>query len=386
MYRKFIIHYFLLILIIAVGAIPVFIFIFKVKEISTINSIVSYQLAKNAIYGTALNQDTFQYKLELIKQTKPNLVAIGSSRVMQLREEFFNASFISAGGAVNHLNEGIIFLQEMIKVHRPKMILLGLDFWWFNEKFSQPQFFNHEETTNKFFIMKILRPLKWLLTNKITFSQFYNVILDNNKNEVTSYYNIGINALVSSTGFRKDGSYFYSKIIYGLEKNDDSKFFNTINRIEHGNSRFEYGDVVSNERLSYLLEFIKICEQNNIELIIFIPPVSNRIHEKIEKMSDKYKFIEDLKNIVEKLNGFNYHNPSKIDSSDCEFIDGFHGGDLTYQKIILDIAKKNISLTNRINRDFIESNIKKFEGFAQTDSQKYSKMKEIDFLDIGCKK
>ena len=64
---------------------------------------------------------------------------------MQFREESFNENFITTGGAMNHLNEGYLFLEEMTKVHKPEIIILGLDFWWFNENYYQPNSFHNSD-------------------------------------------------------------------------------------------------------------------------------------------------------------------------------------------------------------------------------------------------
>ena len=88
----------------------------KIFEHNSFESIVKRQLNHNSIYGTALNENVFAYKLELVKQTKPKIVALGSSRVLQLREEFFRDSFVSAGNAMNTLKEAKVVFRRSFKV------------------------------------------------------------------------------------------------------------------------------------------------------------------------------------------------------------------------------------------------------------------------------
>ena len=82
-------------------------------ESNEYSQIVNRQQANNSIYGTALNSNTFYYKLELIKQVKPKIISLGSSRVMQFRKDGFKTSFSNAGGAMNHLNEGAFFTGDV---------------------------------------------------------------------------------------------------------------------------------------------------------------------------------------------------------------------------------------------------------------------------------
>ena len=60
------------------------------KKISSLNEIISYQLNSNGIYGSALYTNVYPYKIALYSKIKPEIVVIGSSTVLQFRENFFN--------------------------------------------------------------------------------------------------------------------------------------------------------------------------------------------------------------------------------------------------------------------------------------------------------
>ena len=210
--KKFsIIIFFTFIITFFLVSIPSF-FVYKIllkaKEDLSLQETTKFQLEKNAIYNY-LNLDMFQYKLELIKNIKPKIVAIGSSRVMQFREESFNTSFITTGGAANYLNEGLLFLKEMTKHHKPEIIILGLDFWWFNEKFYQPKIFDQQEKKEIDIKSKINQTLSMVIKGEIGFDIFEYILKDTN--DITSYKNIGLRSLKYSNGFRKDGSYQYTR-------------------------------------------------------------------------------------------------------------------------------------------------------------------------------
>ncbi len=111
-------------------------FIVGAGENLSFGRITRIQQESGAIYGTAFNQNTFLYKLELAKLIRPRLVVLGSSRVMTFRQEAFSVPFVNLGGAMNHLNEGRMFLRELVKFHRPEVVVIGLDMWWFNDEFS----------------------------------------------------------------------------------------------------------------------------------------------------------------------------------------------------------------------------------------------------------
>jgi hypothetical protein len=261
-------------------------------ENNTYSDIVERQITNNSIYGTALNQNTFSYKLELIKKVKPNIIALGSSRVMAFRKENFNTSFITAGGGMNYLNEGYNFLENMYQFHKPEYIILGLDFWWFSSNYYQPNYFSYHENDGKSVnTTKIDKTLSWLISGKVSLSTFTNILNSNKiKNQYTNYDNLGFSAISTSDGFRSDGSHFYSKIVFGLEKSGDEKFSNTFKRISDGNSRFEYGNELSKDRINILNKILEIIRNNNTKIIVIIPPIANAVYRKMTTYS--YGFID----------------------------------------------------------------------------------------------
>jgi len=377
--------------ILIIGLIPyilIYFFLVKNYENNTFKEIVSRQIKNNSIYGTALNQNSFLYKLELINNIKPKVIVLGSSRVMQFRKESFNTSFVNAGGGMNHLNEGYDFLNSMYKIHKPEYIILGLDFWWFNDDFNQPKSFAyHKNTGNTIDFHKISKTITWLIKGKIKFS--LRTIFDNNKivNQYTNYDNLGFDAIATSDGFRKDGSRCYTKIITGIKPSKDIKFKNTFKRIKNGDSRFQYGDILSKNRLKIFQDILTLAEKNKTKIIIIIPPVSNKVFHKMQTYN--YKFIKKLSTYISllKVENYNYHKDTIITSNNCEYIDGFHGGDIIYKRILRDIYKNKSTFSDYININQVEKDIKKFKGKVLTIlPTDVFKKDEIDFLQLGCKK
>ena len=359
----------------------------KAKEDLSLQEATKFQLEKNAIYNY-LNLDMFQYKLELIKNIKPKIMALGSSRVMQFREESFNTSFITTGGAMHHLNEGYLFLQEMKKIYKPEIIILGLDFWWFNEKFYQPKIFDQQEKKEIDIKSKINQTLSMVIKGEIGFDIFEYILKDTNG--ITSYKNVGLRSLKYSNGFRKDGSYQYTSFILGDEKNSDIKFSNTYDRINHGNSRFEYANHISKERVEIFNEIIKFAKDNDIKLILFIPPLANEVVEKMNSLGYKYNYVSEFRKLVKEtdIENYDFHDMRGYYKDSCEFVDGFHGGDVAYQRILKKMYNQNSSLSKYLNIELIKKSISENAGKTLTifDKTKYKIYKERDFLELGCVK
>jgi hypothetical protein len=133
-------------------------------------------------------------------------------------------------------------------------------------------------------------------------------------------------------GFGCDGSNYNSRMIKGKLNSPDILFANTCKRIERGRSYFKYGGSANDLHIDYIVKLIKTLEEHNIAVITFFPPFASPVCESIAEHTDDYRYIRDLKTKLANRNIFvyDYSDPGAIESSDCEFIDGFHGGDVTF--------------------------------------------------------
>ena len=105
--------------------------------------------------------------------------------------------------------------------------------------------------------------------------------------------------------------------------------------------------------------------------------------------SAEYSYINKIDNLLNilRIEKYNYHDPSLLTKNDCEFLDGNHGGDIFYKRILRDVYAKKSPLRDYINIKKINSDINKFKGNTLTiDNKNYYYKKEVDFLKIGCEK
>jgi hypothetical protein len=395
-YKKYIVQYFVALIVLSLPLMLNYLFIERAYENSSFKDIVHIQRSYDAIYGTALNQNTYAYKLELVRAVKPDVVAVGSSRIMQFREDYFVVPFVNTGGAMNYLNEGILFLEDLVKVHKPKTIILGLDFWWFNPNYPQPSFYDYHDNIGTFITFdKLTKPFTFLMDSKITLSDYAATIAYQSRlNNITQYKTLGLDAIKTSEGFRKDGSYFYAKTIFGFDDNyDDVKFQGIASRIAHGIRKFEYSTRISDERVRDLLKFLSIARENDIAVVLFLPPVSHAIYEKMRNAANKYAYVNGLRQYLKTLpcEMYDFHNIGTVHVDDCEFIDGIHGGDVVFQRLLLNIIgrNQNSALRAYLDLNLMRKSVKKYEGKVLTiydsDSAKLLHS-EVDFLKLGCYK
>ena len=182
---------------------------------------------------------------------------------------------------------------------------------------------------------------------------------------------LGLNAILNNKGFLKDGSFYYgNQITYLLENNPlagDYLFKDTYSRIEEGNRRFEYASELNPKAIDKVKELLSYLKSENFKVIAIIPPFANAVNAKMKELG-KYNYMgqiyPSLKPIFDSY-GFELWDMSSLStyhSNDKEAIDGFHGGSVSYLRMMIymiennsileeisDISQLKKDLENRIN-------------------------------------
>lgn len=392
-YEKFLKLYFWVVIIAAFPLLINLLFITNAHEHSTFREIAKVQQAKNAIYGTALNQNTFAYKIELVRSIRPKVIALGSSRVLELREQFFSTTFVNCGGAMNNLEEGKLFLSELFRHHRPEVVVLGLDFWWFSDLFTHRTNFDyHRNTGADLTFDKLMKPYEFLISSKISLRDYFKILLlKNDRNHITNYPNLGLTAIKRSDGFRKDGSYLYASTIAGFAP-EGQRITGFNDRLDP-KRRFEFGSELSQSRLKLLHDLLAMCTRHGAVPVLIVPPVTTVAYQRMIARSAEYRYASKFREYISSLpfENYDFHDIGRAGATDCECIDGFHIGDVAYQRILLNIVRRNPSsvLGKYINTGLLERSVAEYGGKVMTifeaDRGKFN-YRETDFLNLGCRK
>tara|TARA_B110001450_G_scaffold242245_1_gene252374 strand:- start:2015 stop:3133 length:1119 start_codon:yes stop_codon:yes gene_type:complete len=314
----------------------------KSDEIINPDVLIKSQIKEKKLLGMAYTYPTGYIKLQNTLTKKPEVLALGSSRIMNFRSFFFNAEndFYNAGGAVQSINGFNLFLNELSQY--PKLIIINIDQFWFNPNFNDPT--GLVDLTNSYSSVDILmdsykRVYFGLLSSKINLEKING-----------SENNIGMNAIMYDEGFRDDGSYQYSRIISSPKEAADYLFSDTFDRIEKGNRRFEYGNIVSQKNIEELNKFLKICENKNIHVVAFLAPFAPSVWDKLVLNESNYEYIFKLDSKLSQVfknykhNFFNFEDISKIGVTDLEVIDGVHVSDKASLKMIIEMCKTDSTL------------------------------------------
>lgn len=386
-FKKYSVVFFSIYAILFVILLPNLLFLRNTGEFLSIKKILSIQIRNDGMYGSALQDDFFKYKIGLYERIKPEIVAIGSSRVMQFGQEFFNKIFVTLGGTFNNLAEGEDSIDKMLSIHNPKVVIIGVDFWWFNRNWVEPGKNNSMASKNqRYSINKHLRPFTWLRQKKISYDQykrFLNPFFPINRSVL-----LGVHAITLKNGFSTDGSRYYTGIIEGKTQSNDIEFKTAKYRIDDRSNIYVDGTVVNPEHWEAFKRILRRLDERNIYVILFTPPFAPEVAEKLEGVPLN-GLINDLERNLKTLDYpyFNFTNGKTLGSGECEFLDGVHGGRVTYARILKRIAEsEGEPFESILNIGFINDVIDKYEGKAMIPTHIIPEPKEVDFLNLGCKK
>ena len=347
------------------------IFIFKNsgEYYTSIDTIITKE--EDFIIGYEFNQQNYKYLKwkTLVVQDKKEIWSVGSSRILQFRKEMFNASFYNAGLVVERISDFLHFFKSIPKEKYPNIVLINIDQFNFNQEwYGKPIGIKEGYFKGSFSFLPSFNSFKNLYPN-ILRGKYNNTFAD-------SLNRVGLQALYYNSGIREDGSMSYGHQIDNLLNDNprafDYRFLDTYNRIKTGTNRFEYGSNLNSHSIEDLRILLKFFHDNNIQVVAFLPPFPHEIttfmfqngkHEYINKITPS------IKKYFKKYNFelWDFTDSKTINANDNEFLDGFHGSDMVYLKILRYLSNNKSQMKKYIDNEkitnYINSPINRFCAF-----------------------
>ncbi|MEZ0232736.1 MAG: hypothetical protein ACAH12_07835 [Methylophilaceae bacterium] len=364
------------VIIFGLPALTLYLWSTLIGEGSAKSVVEKQKLAPTSLYLSGIKDNNINYKLAIYSQRRSNVVALGSSRSMQVRASFFKESFTNFGGIANSIPELDYVATQIINLNKkPSIVLLFADVWWFNENWQNPR-------------------LKYTPSNQPDYLTFTNINLlvkpiHQNGIIFKKDNRLGYGAAYKNQGFDASGSFHYVATVTGDAPSNDFQFQDTLNRINSGTKRFEYSHHHSIDGANRFIQIIERLENENIHVVLIMPPFANTVYQKM-MLSKNYAYIETLTKYLHKnLPVFDFTNPNNIlGTNDCEFIDGFHGGETVYARLLLQVAASDEHLAKEINTGYLSKMLMRNKGISSPETIKiYGGGKsESDFLGLACNK
>jgi lysophospholipase L1-like esterase len=344
--------------------------LFVSGELLSVDRVIQMQKenATPVLFGFGYSDPDLYYKMKSVLIRNPEVLVLGTSRVLQIRSGFFlNSRFYNAGRAIAKVGHLRHFLAQIPKEKEPRVILLGLDQNFFNAAWDRSVgLYDIEQRyicvdsrfriigENWFRIFKDYKKRKFSIRNILK--------------KDAHVKRIGLNAIINDLGYRNDGSQRNDKFIEGAEdpKNPDYQFRETFDHISKGINRFEFGDEPAVDVLRELDRFLSECKIRNIYVVGFLNPYPHAVWEKL-KSTKKHRYLFQLAATLKPLfanQGYSFSDFSDLadlGAADQENLDGFHASEKAYLRLLIQILEKDSVLRRHADlgglKDFLASSV-----------------------------
>lgn len=346
--------------VIFIFAFPVFIEIYS-GEFLNVDSVIKKWKNNNEsfVYGPAYSDKTTYYKMRMVKEVNPTILAIGNSKILTLRAGFFKegVTFYNAGGVAPNVASFEKFLAESGVT--PSVIIMTVEPLHFDPSVTSQKITNNLLFEDTPYVEKIgsIISRSWFLVYKDYIADkftVHDVLYGYKKNN-----SVGLNALITGSGIRKDGSNHYGKQYENKDLREE-KMKRAITFIETKNStRTE--EEFSSSALNELDKFLLFCKEKHIYVIGYIPPTPKIIEDTYKKYS-KYNFL--FKTHSETLpvfakHGFTVYDFFSLQSLDVKddtgVIDEYHTDERIMVLTLLKISEKNSILSKFVSKEFLRT-------------------------------
>lgn len=302
------------------------------------------------IYGRLYEDDFPYFKLVSSELHAPEVLALGSSRVMQFRAGMFsrgNAVFYNAGGGASTMYSVPAFLRQVPPADLPKVLIVGLDQDWFQPDNAKVGRGGQPWTISppRIDLARVINLTRLLAVDMVNQKRPYDQVF-RGTDPIYHARAVGINAITTGSGFRSDGSYLAGPEIYPTPYTSPNEMDTTIAsimmRIRDGCCRFQYGDVPDNGALEQVKELMRFCHDNGIALIIFSPPYAPSVYARMVEAGQYSYIFKTNKRLSQIANKFKVQYYDFMDGSrlgtDAEFLDGLHGSETIYLRMLLQMV------------------------------------------------
>jgi hypothetical protein len=329
--------------------------------------------ADETLYGRGYFSQQFGiYKLAGIRNKRPLILAVGSSRVMQIRDFMFTPleeHFYNAGGLLSNPFDlsWLANAFEKRDLPIPKVIIVGLDPWWLRANRDLKTWLTDEDEAFSFVgHLEVMRGIgkRWEIGDLID-----SLILPS-RSPYFNYHAIGSAARKHGHGFRKDGSRQYNpEILLDYLKNPryvDREDPPVVDRIHRLRRQFTVPVIVDNKRVQLILKSLQMMQEVGIEVYAFMPPFSSEVFKALDesvKLREWWQYYKnDFPNLLIKLGikVIPVAQPAHLGLSDSYMIDGFHPSEVYIAHVVRSIIvnTRNSSYLKDVDVDKLSNRIK----------------------------
>jgi HAD superfamily phosphatase (TIGR01681 family) len=183
--------------------------------------------------------------------------------------------------------------------------------------------------------------------------------------------NIGLNALITKTGFLNDGSFYYGEAVHSTAPDHAvlSLVAPVVAGIHANRGSYEYGTTTDASALNNLSDMLAFAKSRDIDVIGFIPPYQPAVYDELVSANDGYAAeVRSLPIAISQIfssygyQSFDFTNASTTEIPNTEFIDAVHTTDKGSLRMFIELAEKNSQVRSYVSQPALQSLLQKTSG------------------------
>lgn len=320
-----------------------------------------FEGSHDAVYGAAYTNPDARYKLVGLALRQPEVMALGSSRALEIQGNFFignNDVFYNAGLLVERLYEFRRALAHLPKEATTKKLILVLDQSSFNPNWpnavDNPQF-EAEVGTGRSDVLNLIQH---------GFRSWRDIVGDRLDllTLATAHPHIGVNGRMRGNGFAWDGSRVYADILRDPEGASDFQFKDSLERIAQGSKHFEFGAEVDQPAVAEIQQLLAECQRRGFSVTAYLAPFAPTV-DRAMRASTKHAYVSKIAPALAPIFAaagvtlFDFTSCEAHGCRDEEFFDGFHAGPKADARLIAVVADNVPWLDAMIDQDDLRARV-----------------------------
>lgn len=313
-------------------------FLWRTGEHLGLRAIVDEQIESGGLYNGLVAY--LDYKEAVYKRRAPQIVALGSSIPLHIRDYAFKVPFYNLGGSVRSQPEAFMVTDRFFRIHRPSTVLYVLDFW----HFCTPNIegivrrpaprgdFGHRP------IPLLTSPSQIVVNGTITLDEYARTVVGH-YDRFSPLTRSGFTAVIEHLGFSPDGSRYYNLHGNLLPVEDRQRhwleFFHRETDIFRTDCHF------AAKQVDLLLEFIREMAAQGTRVVTIPAIVPPTIVDALAA-SGKFSYIETWRRRMAAQFPYTWDvfDARVLGATDCEFNDYIHGGEIVYLRALRALSRK----------------------------------------------
>jgi hypothetical protein len=316
-----------------------------VGESMPLGTVVAMQQADEKVlfryqYG---NRDQ-AFKLLSANTRRADVLAVGSSRILQFRAGFFNRNpdaFYNAAAPAWRLEQVEQLVYGLEPDALPKVLILAIDPPWFNDDYEGDEFpkplsdYENLFLVNRSFLQDFLGGVDFSRPGFNTRSY-----LQRREPGGSGGTALGLRAIRDGHGFRSDGSEQYGDFLVAGWLTQTGQRDVHIRWMQRGRDMYVYGETVSETALTRLSALLDYAAKHDITVIGFLPSYAPNLWERMMRRG-RHTYITALTPRLQALFDargfvfFDFSDGASVDTRTWEFFDGWHASELSNLRLYL---------------------------------------------------